>query len=114
MAHFPLADAVDAAETLLDPVRVPRQVVIDHEVRPLQVEAFARGIRRQEHDGVAVVGELLARRLAVFAARAAVNRDDRLRATQLRRDLLPQVVKGVLVLGEDDDLARFARVVVHE
>ena len=36
-----LADAVDAPEPLLDPVRVPRQVVVDHQVRGLEVQALA-------------------------------------------------------------------------
>ena len=44
VADLGLADAVDAAESLLDPVRVPRQVVVDHQVRALQVEALAGGV----------------------------------------------------------------------
>ena len=44
MAHFGLADAVDAAESLLDPVGVPRQVVVDHQVSALKIDAFACGI----------------------------------------------------------------------
>ena len=36
-----LADAVDAAEALLDPVRVPRQVVVDHQMCGLEVQALA-------------------------------------------------------------------------
>jgi hypothetical protein len=35
MAYFGLADAVNAPEPLFQPVRVPRQVIIDHQVRPL-------------------------------------------------------------------------------
>ena len=41
-ADLALADAVDPAEALLDPVRVPRQVVVDHQVRDLEVQALAR------------------------------------------------------------------------
>jgi hypothetical protein len=33
MADLRLADAVDAAEALLEPVRVPREVVVHHQVR---------------------------------------------------------------------------------
>ena len=40
-ADLVLADAVDAPEALLDPVRVPRQVVVDHQVRDLEVQALA-------------------------------------------------------------------------
>ena len=45
-----LADAVDAAEALFEPVRVPRQVVVDHQVRAaLKVHAFAGGVVRDHH-----------------------------------------------------------------
>ena len=43
-ADLVLADAVDPAEALLDPVRVPRQVVVDHQVRDLEVQALAGGV----------------------------------------------------------------------
>ena len=36
VADFGLADAIDAAEALLDPVGIPGQVVIDHQVGALQ------------------------------------------------------------------------------
>jgi hypothetical protein len=41
VADLGLADTVDAAEALLQAVRVPRQVVVDHQVGVLQVHAFA-------------------------------------------------------------------------
>ena len=41
MTNLFLTDAVDPTETLLDPIGVPRQVIIDHQVRPLKVDAFA-------------------------------------------------------------------------
>ena len=37
VAHLPLADAVDSAESLLDPIRIPRQVIVDHQMRALKV-----------------------------------------------------------------------------
>ena len=49
VAHFGLADAVNAAEALLEAVRVPRQIVVDHQVRALEVDAFAGGIGGQQH-----------------------------------------------------------------
>ena len=42
VADLGLADAVDAPEALLDAVRVPRQVVVHHQVGALQVDPFAR------------------------------------------------------------------------
>ncbi len=51
-----LADAVDAAEALLDAVGVPRQVVVDHQVRSLQIHALAGSIGGEEDLDVAVLG----------------------------------------------------------
>ena len=59
VADLGLADAVDAAEPLLDPVRVPRQVVVDHQVGALQVQALARGVGGDQHPAVRVLGEQL-------------------------------------------------------
>ena len=59
VADLGLADAVDAAEALLHPVRVPRQVVVDHQMRAaLKVHAFAGGIVGDHHadDRIAVEG----------------------------------------------------------
>ena len=47
VAGFGLADTVDAPEALFNAVRVPGQVVIDHQVRALEVDAFARRVCRQ-------------------------------------------------------------------
>ena len=44
MADLGLADAVDAAKALLQAVGVPWQVVVHHEVSPLQVNAFTSGV----------------------------------------------------------------------
>ena len=37
MAHFRLSNSMDAPEALLNAIRIPRQVIVDHEVRALQV-----------------------------------------------------------------------------
>ena len=50
-----LADAVDAAEPLLDAVGVPRQVVVDHQVRGLQVQALPGGVGGQQDLAVGVL-----------------------------------------------------------
>jgi hypothetical protein len=38
-----LSDAAQAADPLLDPHRVPRQIKVAHGVRELQIPAFAAG-----------------------------------------------------------------------
>ena len=55
VADLGLADAVDAAEALLDAVRVPRQVVVDHQVRALEVEALAGGVGGDQDEHVRVL-----------------------------------------------------------
>lgn len=40
---------MDAAEALFDLVGIPRQVVIDHQMPALEVDAFAGGIVRDQH-----------------------------------------------------------------
>ena len=40
MTDLGLSDTVDAPKALFDPVRIPRQIVIDHQMSPLKVNAF--------------------------------------------------------------------------
>ena len=63
-----LADTVDPAEPLLDPVGVPGQVVIDHEVGPLEVDAFPRRVRGDQQPGPEIIQKALLDLLALFAA----------------------------------------------
>ncbi len=55
VADLGLADAVNATEALLDAVRVPRQVVVDHQVRALQVDALPGGIGGEENLDLGIV-----------------------------------------------------------
>ena len=43
-----LAVAVAAADALLDPLRVPRQVVVDHQVAELEVEPLGAGLGHEQ------------------------------------------------------------------
>ena len=104
VADFGLADAVDAAEALLDAVGVPRQVVVDHQVGALEVDAFARGVRGKQHLHLGVVLERLLRLHALLAAHAAVDHDHGLLAAEQRGDAVLKIVQRVAVLGEDDEL----------
>ena len=110
MADFGLADAVDAAEALFNPVRIPGQVVVDHEMRAaLKVHAFAGGIVRDHdaHDRIRIEGGDGG--AACLAGNAAMDHDDGSRLADPRGDLLLQIFERVLRLGEDHDLAPQAR-----
>ena len=113
-ADLLLADAVDAAEALLDPVRVPREVVVDHQVRDLEVQALAGGVGREQDLAVGVARELLGDLAALGAAHAAVDRLDGLGPAEQRADPAHEVVQRVAVLGEDDELAPPVRSVARD
>lgn len=57
MADLRLADAVDAAEALLQPGGVPGEVVVDEEVGLLQVHPLPGGVRGHQDEGFPVLGE---------------------------------------------------------
>ena len=84
-----LADAVDATEALLDAVGVPRQVVVDHQVRGLKVEALTGGVGGQQDLAVAVLGELLGDLAPLAAPYAAVDGLHRVGLAEQRADLAP-------------------------
>ena len=109
MAHLRLADAVDATEALLKAVRVPRQVVVHHQVRPLQIDALARRIGGQQHPHHGVVLERFLCLQPRVAAHAAVDEDHRLVVAQERDDAVLQVVQRVPVLGKEDQLLAACR-----
>jgi hypothetical protein len=48
MTNFSLTDAMNPTEALLDPVGVPRQIVVHHQVSTLKIDALARSIGRKE------------------------------------------------------------------
>ena len=104
VADLGLADAVDAAEPLLEAVGVPGQVVVDHQVGALEVDALARGVGGEQHLHVRVVPERLLRLQPLLAAHAAVDHDHGLLAAEQGRDAACEVVQRVAVLGEDDEL----------
>jgi hypothetical protein len=114
VAHLGLADAVDAAEALLEAVGVPRQVVVHHEVGALQVHALARRVGGHEHAGLGVLAEAVLGEAALVAAHGAADGHHRAPAAQKRRDLAHQVVQGVAVLGEHDELEAAARGVAQQ
>ena len=57
VADLSLTDTVDTAKPLFEAIGVPRQVVIDHQIRSLEVDAFARGIGRYQDLDFFVVGK---------------------------------------------------------
>ena len=114
MAHLGLPDPMDSAEALLDPVRVPGQVVVDHQVAALEVHPLAGRIVGDEHQQAAVGHEALDDLAALLALHPSVNFGDSLRVPETRPNLAHQVVERVLGLGEDDELPAVAGGVDHQ
>ena len=104
MADLRLANSVDASEPLLDAVRVPGQVVVHHEVRSLQVDALTGSVGCDEYAHVLVLLEHLLCAVPLLTRHATFDGEHCVVAPQKRADLRCQVLKRVLVLGEDDQL----------
>ena len=113
MADLLLADAVDAPEALFEAVRIPRQVVIDHEIGVLEVHAFTGSIGGEKDADFGVGTEQSLAFAAFVAVRAAVNGDDGVRRAEDAADFPLQIVQGVAVLGEDDHLALATTCIAH-
>ena len=75
MADFGLSDSVDTPETLLYTVRVPRQVVIHHKVRTLQVDSFSRRVGSGQNLYVYIVKERLLCLSTLLAPHTPMNYD---------------------------------------
>ena len=103
-ADLLLANAVDTAKTLLDAVRIPRQVVVHHQVRALEVDAFAGGIGCEQDLHFGKAQEALLCLASLFAPNAAVDQYHRLGASQERANLTLEIGEGVAMLGEDHNL----------
>ena len=95
-----LPDAVDAAQPLLEAGRVPGQVVVDHQVAELEVDAFAGRLRR--HANLTAGPEVLLRLFAIARVHPAVDFAGRIAPGF---EMVPQVVQRVAVLGKDEQLA---------
>ena len=70
VAILVLADAVDAAEALLQARRVPRHVIVDHQVAELEVDAFTSSLGC--HANLALGSECFLRVFALVGIHAAV------------------------------------------
>src|SRR5262245_52135214 len=102
MAHFSLANSVNASETLLNAIGVPGEVVVDHEMRPLQVNAFACCVGGQEYLHLGVVPERLLSIHSLFPAHPPVYDNHRLSFAQKGGNSDLKVVKCVTVLSEEN------------
>src|SRR5437867_2972009 len=90
-------------EALLDPVGIPWQVVIDHQMSALEVYAFSSGIRGEKdlHHGIVKKGLLGLSTL--LSSQPTMNDHERFTSAKERRNLVLQVVESIPVLCKDDE-----------
>ena len=77
VTDFRLADPVNAAEPLLQAVGIPGQIVIDHQVGVLEVDAFSRGVGSYQNADIGIGAEKRLEAAALVAVGAAMDRDNR-------------------------------------
>jgi len=76
VTNLQLAYAVDSTEALFQPVRIPGQVVIDHEVRILKVHALTRSVSCDEYAHIWVGAKQGLKSATLVPMRTSVNRYD--------------------------------------
>src|SRR5690606_24106126 len=113
VADFGLTDAVDTAEALLKAVGVPGQIVIDHQIGVLQIDAFAGGVGGDQHARRRIVAEQLLNLAPFLAFDATVDHHHGVFAADKATNLLRQIVQRVAVLREDDEFALAAGLIAH-
>jgi hypothetical protein len=104
MADLGLADTMDATEALLQPIGVPRQVIVNHQVGALEIDALAGSVSGEQYLHLGVMLEGFLHLQALFATDAPVDDDHSFLAAQQRGDALFQIIERVTVLGEVDQL----------
>ncbi|HUY33425.1 MAG TPA: hypothetical protein VMV69_11810 [Pirellulales bacterium] len=104
---------MNAAEALFEAVRVPRQVVIDHQVGALKVDALTGRVGRDQHPDIRFRAEDDLHPPAFVAVRAAVNGDDGVVIAKDAGDLVAQVVQRVAMFGKNDQFPLPAGGIAH-
>lgn len=75
-ANLGLTDPVNPAKTLLQTIRIPGEVVVDHQVGALEVDPFTGGVGGNEDLHVLVVSERFLGLPSLLAADPAVDGDE--------------------------------------
>ena len=103
MTDLRLPDAMDASESLFEAVRVPRQVIVDHEMGALEVDALAGCVGGDQDADALVLFEQLLDLASIVTEHAAVDGDDGILTAEQGADFIRQIAQCVSVLREDDE-----------
>src|SRR5581483_1455545 len=100
---------MDPSEALFDPIGIPRQVVVDHQMGALKVDAFAGRVCRDEDLHLWVVLKRFLGFHAFLATQASVDDYHGLFTSEQRGDAGFEVGERVAVLSENDKLLTWRR-----
>ena len=107
MTDFGLSDSVNASESLLKPVGIPGDVVVDHEVSAMEVDTFSGSVSSYEDfHGIVTVEHSLSFS-AFISGHASVNADCSVIAQECAY-FREEVVQCIPMFGEDDELFPFS------
>src|SRR5277367_6319366 len=112
MADICLADTVDASKSLFEPIWIPRQVIIHHQVRSLEINTFARRVRGNQYLSVYVLFEPLLSFPPLLTPHRTVNLDNRFVSAKLLQSV-SQVIQSVAMLCKNDQLSSVAFGMLH-
>ena len=102
MADLRLPDPVYTPEPLFDLIRVPGQVVINHQMAALKVHTLPGGVIGNQDEQIFVLHETLNDFAPCFSGNAAMDDIDRIGLAKPGSHLVGEVVQRVFRLGKDD------------
>ena len=102
MTDLGLADSVDTTKPLLQSVGIPGQVIVDHQMRSLQVDAFAGSICGNQNTDAFILLEELLHFAAFVSEHATMDRYNCRCITDEGADFACQIVQCVFVFCKDD------------
>ena len=109
VTDFRLPDPMNPAEPLLDPIRIPGEVIVHHQVRPLEVDALARCVGGYQDLHLGVMSETFLCLQPLLAAHAAVDTYEGFFPPKQGRDPLSEVIERVAMFGKDDQFLKVRR-----
>ena len=95
---------MNTAKSLLDPIRVPRQIVVDHQIGVLKVDTFASRVCRDQEANRRIVSEFVLDLQPFLAGNGTMDTADAVRLPCQGADFLLQIKECVLMLCEDNEL----------
>src|SRR5437879_9869071 len=108
-----MTDPLDATETLFETVRVPRQIIVHHQMGTLEINAFTCRICRNEDLHILVLGEGLLRLSPFLTTHPPMDRHNQLGTSQESSYALSQIGQRIPVFSKNDEFSAMPLGVNH-